>query len=484
MAHIQHIHIEPRSFDKFRALLGDETVDKVVHQAHLLSDVLAGRAIWNINSTASGGGVAEMLASLLGYPRQYRIDVRWAVIEGTPEFFTLTKRVHHALQGSAGDGSLLDEPQHAIYELVSKENADELQRVISPGDIVILHDPQTAGLAPYLAEHGCQLIWRCHIGDDRVNEESERGWRFLSRYLDYVPVSVFSRGAYVPPMLSSKGAVVVAPSIDPFSPKCETLDELTIKAVLEHTGLVAGAKGSRTVEFTSLDGTLRHVERHANVVSEDGPPRWDAPLVLQVSRWDPLKDPTGVIEAFLRVPPEGKAAEARLMLVGPEVTGVADDPEAGAVLEATIEHWRGLPEHMRKRVHLASLPTADAVENATIVNALQSHASVTVQKSLREGFGLTVTEAMWKGCAVVASRVGGIQDQIEDHVEGLLIDDPRDLDGTALAITQVLQDSALAERLGAAARARVLREFLPSRHLMQYAALIERLITTRVASGT
>jgi trehalose synthase len=484
MAHIQHVHVEPRSFDRFRALLGDETVDGVVHQAHLVSDLLAGREIWNINSTASGGGVAEMLASLLGYPRQYRIDVRWCVIEGTPEFFTLTKRVHHALQGSAGDGSPLDEMQHAIYELVSKENADELRRVISPGDVVMLHDPQTAGLAPYLADHGCQLIWRCHIGDDRTNEESERGWQFLARYLERVHVSVFSRAAYVPPMLRDKPTVVVAPSINPFSPKCEMLDEVTIKRILAHTGLIAGARSERPVEFTSQDGVLRHVDRTANVVSLDGPPSWEAPLVLQVSRWDPLKDPIGVIDAFVRVPPEGRAAEARLMLVGPEVTGVADDPEAGAVLEATIDHWRALPDDLRRRIHLASLPTADVVENATIVNALQSHASVTVQKSLREGFGLTVTEAMWKGCPVVASRVGGIQDQIRDHVEGLLIDDPRDLDAVAWAITQVLEDEALAERLGAAARARVLNQFLPSRHLMQYAALIEHLLTAQVTSRT
>ena len=162
------------------------------------------------------------------------------------------------------------------------------------------------------------------------------------------------------------------------------------------------------------------------------------------------------------------------MLVGPDVTGVGDDPEAGAVLEATLEHWRSLSDLFRRRVHLVSLPTADPIENATMVNALQSHARVVVQKSLREGFGLTVTEAMWKACPIVASRVGGIQDQIDDRVEGLLVDDPYDLESSSQAIGELLRDEALAERLGTAARSRVINEFLPPRHLLRYAELIER----------
>jgi trehalose synthase len=209
------------------------------------------------------------------------------------------------------------------------------------------------------------------------------------------------------------------------------------------------------------------------VVSVDGPPPFEAPLVLQVSRWDPLKDPLGVMEAFTHVSLKGRRVEPHLMLVGPDVTGVADDPEAGAVVEATLEHWRALPVGSRRRIHLALLPTADTTENATMVNALQSHARVVVQKSLREGFGLTVTEAMWKARPIVASRVGGIQDQIQDHVEGLLLENPNDLDAFAASVTDLLQDDALAERLGSAARVKVINDFLPTRHLLQYAGLIE-----------
>jgi trehalose synthase len=165
------------------------------------------------------------------------------------------------------------------------------------------------------------------------------------------------------------------------------------------------------------------------------------------------------------------------MLVGPDVTGVADDPEAAATLESTLDHWHALPEHLRKRVHLVSLPTADITENASVVNALQSHASIVVQKSLREGFGLTVTEAMWKARPIVASRVGGVQDQIEDGVDGVLIDDPHDVDAAGRAISTLLNDQGLASRLGTAARNKVVRRFLPPRHLLQYAELIEECVS-------
>jgi trehalose synthase len=179
------------------------------------------------------------------------------------------------------------------------------------------------------------------------------------------------------------------------------------------------------------------------------------------------------MDAFVRMSRKDTHG-AHLVLVGPEVTGVADDPEAGGVVDKTLARWKALPDESRRKVHLALLPTADPIENATIVNALQSHADVVVQKSLREGFGLTVTEAMWKARPVVASKVGGIQDQIDDHVEGLLVDNPRDIDAVALAIAELLHDPVLSSRLGAAARLRVVHDFLPTRHLLQYADLLEQ----------
>jgi len=195
-----------------------------------------------------------------------------------------------------------------------------------------------------------------------------------------------------------------------------------------------------------------------------------------VSRWDRLKDMAGVMSGFVRAVADGAPGDTHLLLVGPAVTGVTDDPEGAAVLADCRAGWRALADDMRARVHLASIPVEDVDENAIIVNAVQRHARVVVQKSLVEGFGLTVTEAMWKGRPVLASRVGGIQDQIADGRDGLLVDDPEDEVAFALALARLLADPLLAERLGAAAHDRVLEQFLGDRHLEQYADLFAGLV--------
>jgi trehalose synthase len=479
MARIQEVHVDPQVVERFEPLLGAAAVEHARQRAQEVRDLLAGQAVWNVNSTAAGGGVAEMLATLLGYPRSAGIDARWLVIEGSSDFFRITKRLHHALHGSPGDGSPLGDEERHIYERVLHENAEEMLRIVSPGDVVMLHDPQTAGLAPHLRRAGLTIVWRCHIGSEVENEEVDLGWAFLEPYLDHVPVGVFSRHAYIPDALGSARAIVVPPSIDPFSAKSEPLDAAAVRAVLARAGLVDLPSPPHPVTFAGTDGAHRVVDRRADLCCEGAPPPWDAPLVVQVSRWDPLKDPVGVMLGFAMLAETAAPAGAHLVLAGPQVTGIADDPEAGMVLEETIARWRELPQHVRARIHLASLPTVDVVENASIVNALQSHATVVVQKSLFEGFGLTVTEAMWKGKAVVASAVGGIQDQIEDEVHGLLVSVPSDLDEFANDLARVLTDDELRERLGGAARERVRERFLPVRHLLQYADLIERVLLGR-----
>ena len=197
-------------------------------------------------------------------------------------------------------------------------------------------------------------------------------------------------------------------------------------------------------------------------------------LILQVSRWDRLKDMAGVLTGFVTMAADGPD-DAHLMLAGPDVSGVTDDPEGADVLAECRARWRTVPESIRGRVHLASIPMDDVDENAIIINALQRHAYLVVQKSLVEGFGLTVTEAMWKARPMIASRVGGIQDQIVHERDGLLLDDPYDLDALAAAMTRLLDDRELADRLGAAGRARVHDQFLGDRHLAQYVDLFEHL---------
>jgi trehalose synthase len=198
---------------------------------------------------------------------------------------------------------------------------------------------------------------------------------------------------------------------------------------------------------------------------------------VQVSRWDRLKDMAGVMEGFVRAVAGHGLAGAHLVLAGPEVSGVSDDPEGAEVLAECQDQWQRLPQTVRGRVHLAAIPMDDADENAIIVNALQRHAAVVVQKSLVEGFGLTVTEAMWKARPVVASRLGGIQDQITDGQDGLLVEDPYDLDELAGVLQRPFDDADLARRLGAAARARVLSDYLGDRHLEQYVDLFSGLVS-------
>jgi trehalose synthase len=476
MAHLQEVRLGIRSLRRFRSVLGDEEFREALAVGKATRERMAGRVLWNVNSTAVGGGVAELLRDLLRYTRGTGTDTRWLVIRGNPDFFRITKRLHHALHGSRGDGSDLGHEERRIYERTLREDAIEIAGRLRPRDVVLLHDPQTAGLAPALLQTGAHVVWRCHIGADAVNDEVERGWAFLAPYLDPIPAFVFSRQAYVPPYCDHGKSSIIQPSIDAFSPKNRDLDEATIRTTLVHTGLVEGPPPSPARhEFARDDGSPGRIERRADVIRLGRAPSWDTPLVVQVSRWDPLKDPVGVMHGFAAMLDGHAPAGAHLLLAGPNVTGVADDPEGGAAFEEVLRDWRALPHAIRDKVHLVSLPTEDVEENAIIVNALQRHATVVVQKSLCEGFGLTVTEAMWKARPVLASAVGGIQDQIEDKASGILLKDPADLEAFADALRRLLEDPAGQQRLGEGARERVRERFLGVRHLLEYARLIERL---------
>jgi trehalose synthase len=474
MAELHSVEISAQPLERFTELLGEQAVARARAVAEAMSERLAGRVLWNVNSTAVGGGVAEMLQPLLRYTRGVGIDTRWLVIDGNPDFFRVTKRLHHALHGSAGDGSPLDESARRIYETTLQENAIELAARMRPRDFALLHDPQTAGLAPHLVRAGLHVVWRCHIGQERPSEQLKAGWSFLAPYLKEVPAFVFSRETYIPAQCDHGKSTVIQPSIDPFSAKNRELDEATIHTALVHTGLVEGPPPEPAPhEFLREDGTPGRIERRADVVRLGRAPTWQTPLVVQVSRWDTLKDPIGVMRGFATLVDRQGPAQAQLVLAGPNVSGVSDDPEGADVLNRTIEVWRGLPHAVRNRIHIASLPTADVEENAIIVNALQRHASVVVQKSLEEGFGLTVTEAMWKGRPVLASAVGGIQDQIEHGKNGVLLDDPTDSDAFATALRDLLEHPDAAARMGNAARERVRERFLGIRHLLDYARLLE-----------
>jgi trehalose synthase len=282
---------------------------------------------------------------------------------------------------------------------------------------------------------------------------------------------VFSRQGFVWDGLDRERVWIVPPSIDAFSPKNQDLADPVVGAVLGAAGL-STVDGDEAPTFSREDGTPGRVDRCAEL-DEEEPLTPAIKLVTQVSRWDRLKDPAGVLRAFADHLDDG---DAHLMLAGPSVAAVADDPEGAEVLGEVRAQRRALGLEVRQRVHLAQLPMEDAEENAAIVNALQRRSDVVVQKSLAEGFGLTVAEAMWKARPVVASRAGGIQDQIVDGQSGILVDDPADLEAFGAAVGRLLREPAHAARLGEAARERVREQFLGTRQLIQYLDLLDRLV--------
>jgi trehalose synthase len=465
---MQDIPITEMDPTKFESLLAPERYLGFSETLEVARHALRGRTIWHVNSTEQGGGVAEMLAFLLGYQAGAGIDVRWVVIEGDDDFFEVTKRLHHHLHGEAGDEGDLGPDERAIYDRVLAPNAPRLGETLNRGDIVIVHDPQTLGLTPAIGSAGAHAVWICHIGADTPNDLAHGAWDFLRPDVDEADAVVFSRKEYAWDGLDQSRVHVIPPCIDAFSPKNQELDSETVEAILLAAGIVPTDSTAQPV-FHRADGSEAHVARGAEITQEEPPPA-DAPIVLQVSRWDPLKDHEGMLRAFADHVPDRDGAH--LLLVGPQLGEVSDDPEDEGVLEELRATWRGLPHESRAGIHIVCLPMDDQEENSALVNALQRRANVAVQKSLAEGFGLTVAEAMWKGCGMVASGVGGIQDQIEHEESGLLIDDPEDLPSFGSAIATLLEDRDLASRLGTQARERVRTHYLAPRYLEQQLKLV------------
>lgn len=474
--HLEEVHIQPVSLSRFDPLIGPERAAELHAAAELARRVLHGRVVFNVNSTAVSGGVAEMLQPLLSYSRSAGIDTRWLVIRGNEGFFRVTKRLHNRFHGMPGDGGPLGEAERATYEAVLRDNVLELTNLVSPRDVVLLHDPQTAGLIPLLRSLGALVVWRSHIGTEQRNDAARSAWDFLRRYLEQATAVILSRAEYAPDWLPR--FAVIPPSIDPFSVKNAPMSGETVRAILCRVGILGGEPEAPAI-YSHRDGTPGRIDHCADLLRAGPPPSPDVPLVVQVSRWDRLKDMVGVMHGFARR--AGALRGAHLALVGPDVSSVADDPEGAQVLDECTAAWRALPQAVRRRIQLVCLPMADRDENAAIVNALQRHAAVVTQKSLAEGFGLTVAEAMWKARPVIGSAVGGIVEQIVDGESGLLLHPPTDLDGFGAALERLLSDSAFAERLGQNARQRALEHFIGSRHLIQYARLFASLEHAQLA---
>lgn len=376
----------------------------IVDDLSLLAEHLKGKHITHINSTAVGGGVAEILNRMVPLLKELGVETRWDVIKGGEKFYDVTKKIHNALHGK-------EDPFTEEEFTTFLENGERnLQEMDLSSDIVFVHDPQPITLIKKKKDN--KWIWRCHVD---VSNPNQQVWKFLRQFIDQYDASVFSAPSFSQQLPIRQ--FMIAPSIDPLSDKNKELPQETIDAVLEKYKIVR-----------------------------------DKPIVTQISRFDYLKDPVGVIEAFKLV---RKYIDCQLILAGGTAS---DDPEGQKVLAEVQEKANGDPD-----IHILLMP-----HNDLEVNALQRASDVIVQKSIKEGFGLTISEALWKGKPVVAGNVGGIPLQITHKYSGLLC---HSIDGAAFAIKQLLNSPAYAQKLGQNGREHVRNNFLLTRHLKEYMLL-------------
>ncbi|HJR15671.1 MAG TPA: glycosyltransferase [Gemmatimonadales bacterium] len=449
---------------------------------------LAGRTMWMVNSTAVGGGVAEMLPALVTLLRDLGVRAEWVVIgSDEPAFFDLTKRIHNLIHG-AGD-PLLGAAERQLFEAVNRKNTEELTRLVRPGDVVVVHDPQPLPLAGLLpATVPLIKIWRCHIGLDAENAATRAAWDFLDPYLVAFDHAVFSAPEYIPKRLAGKSTVIY-PGIDPLAPKNRELSLRGAVAVLCNSGLLVcpgptvypqyPAQAQRTLP----DGSFAP----ANSIADIG--LLTRPIITQVSRWDRLKGFLPLLEAFTELKKSIRNSEtggetvharrldlARLVLAGPDPGSIQDDPEAQQVLRELVAAYTSLPGPTQDDIAIVTLPMGSQEQNALMVNALQRASSVVVQNSLREGFGLTIAEAMWKRIPVLSnSRACGPRVQVRDGIDGRLIQDPTDVHELEHAMRDMLSDPERQEYWGRNAQRRVHELFLVTSQLRSWGRLLAQM---------
>lgn len=400
----------------------------------------------HVSAPTQQGGVTELLSSLVPAQAATGLSVGWAVVEGDSTFFAFTRYLHHLLHGSA-DATTFDRLAGGAphYRSVLTAQADWLAAQLDPGDVVVLHDPQTLGMAPTLADAGLKVVWHCHVGTTELDASGPGAvWRTFGSDLSRVDAVVSMLPEFVPQAVPPARRHVAAPAVDPDSAKNRALSRNDVDGLLADLGLTAVGTGET--------GRVEH----------DQPLPDDAPTVLQLSPWEPLEDMPGVLSCLPALP-----SDAHLVLAGPDPDEVSDNPEGRAVFEAVRELCAELPPAERARVHLVLLSTQDSERAALTANALQRRADVVLQKSLAGGFGLTVTEAMVKGRAVVAADVGGLRQQVSPGHSGLLVN-PRDHAEVAEALTTLLEDPLLRRRLGKHATESVHRRYLIPRLVADY----------------
>jgi trehalose synthase len=412
---LQLVDVGRQSLASYRGVAPDDTLDEIAR----LAESLRGARVLHLNATPYGGGVSELLRSAVPLLNDVGVLADWRIISGDQAFFDVTKALHNALQGAERGLSATDE---RTYLATTQRNAGLLEERY---DFVFVHDPQPAGIRRFDDGDGARWIWRCHIDTGTPNPAA---WTFLKGFLTDYDAAIFTLEDFIPADLPIERRVVIPPAIDPLSPKNLPLDEATAREILDWIGIEP-----------------------------------ELPLITQVSRFDPWKDPLGVIEAYRLV--REAVPELQLALVG---SMALDDPEGWGVYERI--------RHESERDPLIHVFTNLTGVGNIEVNAFQRLSAVVVQKSIREGFGLVVSEALWKGTPVVAGRAGGIPLQLADGVGGVLVDD---VPSCATAIAELLADPDRAAALGEAGRDRVRRRFLLPRLLLNELQLMIELTRDR-----
>ncbi len=482
---IREIEVRGASFDDYAAVAHlSRNVADLRDQGSRLARQIAERTVWMVSSSAQGGGVAEMLQQVSTLLRELGIRTRWLVLQpDDPGFFALTKRPHNLIHGAGSPE--LSGADRALYDNVSDALAAKLSHRISDGDILVVHDPQPLGAGSRVRRsRAISAVWRSHIGLDQDLPQTRAAWAFLADDLRSYDRTVWSAPEYVPAALRDR-STIIHPGLDPLSYKNRDLTFHKLVGILIAAQLMPAYGPVLTPLFDEPARRLQPDGSFEIAVAPEDLALPFRPVVLQVSRWDRLKGWRSLLDGFVKMKRELSTRTlplgtrerrvlefARLVLAGPDARSIDDDPEAVEVLAELSSAYRALEPAVQRDVAILSLPMASKKNNALMVNVLQRCATVVAQNSLQEGFGLTVTEAMWKRCAVLGSHAVGIRQQIRQDIEGHLLSDPGDPGEIADALTALLVDSHTRRSYGQAAQRRVHEDFLVFTQVRRWVELL------------
>lgn len=489
-SHLREVKISHRlGLNLYRSLdNGDGDFEAVMQLGSRVGGELGTRRVWMLGLSEYGTSASEVIPSLCRLLSDAGVDCRWMVLETEEaKFYDTAQTLNEMLQGQEVEGPSLEE-RRPVFDGVLEEVADAIQKYVDPRDVLIVHGSALAGVARFLPDsYHSRLLWCSYTGNAEESEAQTQAWEFLRPYLRPYARSLFAERRFIPAFLRER-AGVITPGLDPLNHKNRTLRPYKLVGILRAAGLI---ERPNAPEWTVFENPVK-VLRGNSWKKEPILSLLHRPLVLQVSRFERLKGFSELLDGFqhlLKVYPErvphlkvddtritAELENVELVLAGPDPDDLPYNATGKAVLKKLAEQHSALPPEIAKRVHVLRLPMKNRKENALIINALQRLATVVVQNSLQHGFGLTVTEALWKGAPVVASNVGGIGHQVRSGIDGTLIDDPTDPEAVARTLLEVLADPRAADERSRSGTKRVSENFLILQHVRSLLGELDELI--------